>query len=159
MALGMLQESPVDEEDGSPCRRASNLIRDIVINLILPCLLVRLFLVVVVVRIVLGLLSASSPSSSSRLDARRNGAIGSHDIRGEVEASLKTSRLMDTPSWKGTLTMRVNSPAGVSGVVQRTLAMETVVVLLSTNINFVTYLATWLESGGNVVSGGTQRDG
>jgi hypothetical protein len=55
--------------------------------------------------------------------------------------------------------MRVSSPAGVAGVVQRTLALETVGVLLSTNINFVTYLATWLESGGNVVSGGTQRDG
>jgi hypothetical protein len=37
--------------------------------------------------------------------------------------------------------------------------METVAVLLSTNINFVTYLATWLESGGDVVSEGRQRDG
>ncbi|KAF8196920.1 hypothetical protein BJ912DRAFT_954075 [Pholiota molesta] len=42
-----------------------------------------------------------------------------------------TSRPMDTPSWKRSSTTRLNSPIGVAGGVQRTLAMETATVSLS----------------------------
>jgi hypothetical protein len=88
----MLQKSPVDEEDGSSCRRASNLIRNIVITHILPCLLALLLIILVVVNLVIGLAIRLVPILVVTLApilaalARQNGAIGSHVIRGEVDA-------------------------------------------------------------------------
>ncbi|KAF8179420.1 hypothetical protein BJ912DRAFT_1062790 [Pholiota molesta] len=86
MALGMLQESPVDEEDGSSCRRASNLIRNIVLSLDL--LLIMLVVVRLVVRLanclVAILVVTLAHMRCGSASAKR--AIGSHVIRGEVHA-------------------------------------------------------------------------
>ncbi|KAF8179417.1 hypothetical protein BJ912DRAFT_1062787 [Pholiota molesta] len=117
MALGMLQESPVDEEDGSSCRRASNLNHNTVLSL-------ALLLIVIVASVSsLGLLSATSPSSSSRLRTyfaalpRQNEPLAVMTSEAKLTPWSMTSRPMDTPSWKNSLTLRVNSPAGVVNVV------------------------------------------
>jgi hypothetical protein len=91
MALGMLQESPVDEEDGSSCRRASNLNHNTVLSLAL------LLIVFVVVRLILGACNPPRPHPRRHACAHTRGsgsakrAIGSHDIRGEVDALVEDS--------------------------------------------------------------------
>jgi Flp pilus assembly protein TadB len=87
----MLRESPVDEGDGSSCRRASNLIRNIVLSLAL------LLIILVVVRLILALairlvaiiVVALAPILCGSGSAKR--AIGSHVIRGEVDALVEDS--------------------------------------------------------------------
>jgi hypothetical protein len=152
----MLQQSLVDEEDGSSCRRGSNLIRNLVLSFSAfspfhsssstwPASSLGLAICLVAILVV-----TLAPILCGSGSAKR--AIGSHDIRGEVDALVEDS-------WKSSLEFVESAGELADGGCGRRSANFG--YGNSDGLAFAEHevFGDTSESGGEIVSGETQRDG